>query len=78
MRLHHPPESGFGQFNHPVILDERIKSLPGQRSAGPSRAEQAAQKSDERDDNHRVMANEPSQHGVAGLLHDPRPARQNF
>jgi hypothetical protein len=25
MRLHHPPESGFGQFNHPVIMDDEIE-----------------------------------------------------
>jgi hypothetical protein len=23
--LHHPPESGFGQFNHPVIMDDEIE-----------------------------------------------------
>jgi hypothetical protein len=25
MRLHHPPKSGFGQFNHPVIIDDEIE-----------------------------------------------------
>jgi hypothetical protein len=25
MRLHHPPESSFGQFNNPVIMDDEIE-----------------------------------------------------
>ncbi len=25
VRLHHPPESSFGQFNHPVIMDDEIE-----------------------------------------------------
>jgi hypothetical protein len=25
MRVHHPPESSFGQFNHPVIMDDEIE-----------------------------------------------------
>jgi hypothetical protein len=25
VRLHHPPKSSFGQFNHPVIMDDEIE-----------------------------------------------------
>jgi len=25
VRLHHPPESSFGQFNQPVIMDDEIE-----------------------------------------------------
>jgi hypothetical protein len=26
VRLHHPPESSFGQFNHPIIMDDEIEA----------------------------------------------------
>ena len=26
VRLHHAPKSGFGQFNHPIIMDDEIQA----------------------------------------------------
>jgi hypothetical protein len=26
VRLHHPPEPGFGHFDHPVIMEDEIKA----------------------------------------------------
>ena len=34
MRLSHAPKSGFGQFNHPIIMDDEIQAGVEEKAAG--------------------------------------------